>query len=167
MLKNFRLSLLLTDTKMLDDIPFEELSMDEDEIDENFDDIAKTIIKEVNLPKKSADRYLLVYETYKKWKIENSHLLSAQGNEENNLLIYFHKMKEKFQPSTLWSVYSMLKTTLYSEENIQIKDFVHLNSLIKKNSKGYRPKQSLAFVWEHIIKFMNDAPDIAYLAMKV
>ena len=144
-----------------------ELSMDEEEIEENFDEVAKLIIKYVTLPKKSADRYLLVYQVYNKWKVENHHLLSAEKNEENNLLIYFTKLKEKLAPATLWSIYSMLKSTLYSHENIDIKNFLNLKALVKNNSKGYKPKQSLAFKWENIVKFMNEASDHIYLATKV
>ena len=43
-------------------------SEDEDAVIKNFDDEAKLIVQDGTLPKKSDDRYLLVYNTYKKWK---------------------------------------------------------------------------------------------------
>ena len=61
-------------------------SEDEDaSVIKNFDDEAKLIVQDGTLPKKSGDRYLLVYNTYKKWKQDNKNFLSA--SEENNLLV--------------------------------------------------------------------------------
>ena len=51
-------------------------SADEDEVLRNFDEEAKLIVQTDTLPKKSSDRYLLVYNTYKKWQEEHKNSLS-------------------------------------------------------------------------------------------
>jgi hypothetical protein len=56
-------------------------SSDEDEVNRNFEAEAQLIIETDTLPKKSAERYLLVYETYKKWKTEHKNALS-QSEED-------------------------------------------------------------------------------------
>lgn len=61
----------------------------------------------------------------------------------------------------------MLKKTLSVKEGININNFVSLKSLIKTNAKGYRPKKAFVLRWDQIMKFMNEAPDQTYLAMKV
>ncbi|CAB0027790.1 unnamed protein product, partial [Trichogramma brassicae] len=42
----------------------------------------------------------------------------------------------KVKPSTLWSMWSMLKKMLNTKENIDIGKFLNLKSMIKNNSKG-------------------------------
>lgn len=130
-------------------------SADEDEIFKNFDDEAKTIMQQDTLPQKSADRYLLVYTTYKKWKTENKNSLSSC--EENNLLVYFKSLQSKLKPPTLWSIWSMLRKTLSSRDDINITNFLSLKSFIKNNAKGYKPKKAFVLRWHHITKFINEA----------
>lgn len=140
-------------------------SEDEDEVLQNFAEEARLIIQTETLPKKSSDRYLLVYKTYKDWKIKNKDLVSV--SEEDNLVVYFKQLQKKLKPSTLWSIWSMLKSTLNSKDGINIKEFINLKTFIKNNSKGYVPKKSLAFRWDQLMKFMEDAPDYIYLIAKV
>ena len=79
-------------------------SMDEEEAVKNFDEAADLIVEKTCLPKKSGDRYLLVYNAYKKWKDDNKNLLSKSNNEESNLIVYFNQLKEKVKPPTMWSI---------------------------------------------------------------
>lgn len=140
-------------------------SSNEEEILRNFDVEASVIIRKDTLPKKSADKYLLNYEAYKKWQEENKSSLS--NSEENNLIVYFKELSKKLQPSTIWSMWSMLKKTLNTNENIDIGKFQNLKSLVKNNSKGFRPKKSLVLKLTEITKFINDAPDATHLDQKV
>ena len=140
-------------------------SMEEEEVLRDFDAQALLIVQKEMLPKKSADRYTLVYEAYKKWQME--HKSSLSSSEECNLIVYFKDLTEKLKPSTLWSIWSMLKKTLNTRENIDINRFSNLKCLIKNNSKGYKPKKSLVFKWDDIMKFMNNAPNHIYLISKV
>lgn len=107
-------------------------STDEEEVLRDFDAEAKLIIQSDTLPKKSADRYKLVYETYKKWQMDNRGSLSS--SEETNLVVYFKDLSKKLKPSTLWSVWSMLKKTLYTQENLDITKFYNLKNLIKNKT---------------------------------
>lgn len=140
-------------------------SVDEEEILKNFDEVAKFIVHSETISKKSSDRYLLVYNTYKQWREENRKSLSS--SEENNLIVYFESLKGKLKPPTLWSIWSMLRKTLNVKDNINISNFLNLKSLIKTNAKGYKPKKAFVLRWNHIMKFMNEAPNDKFLAMKV
>ena len=157
-------NLKVSESKKMDDSSSEG-SVDEEEILRNFDDEAKKIVQSETYPKKSSDRYLLVYNTYKKWQEENKNCLSTL--EENNLIVYFKGLKAKLKPPTLWSIWSMLKKTLSVNENININNFLNLKSLIKANSKGYKPRKAFVLRWEKIVKFMKEAPNDSFLAMKV
>ncbi|XP_057319465.1 uncharacterized protein LOC130663914 [Microplitis mediator] len=142
-----------------------EESTDEEEILRNFDAEASLIIQSDTLPKKSADRYILNYETYKNWQKE--HESSLSNSEESNLIVYFKELTKKLSPSTIWGIWSMLKKTLNTRENIDISKFQNLKSLVKGNSKSYKSKKSLVLKWDEIMKFMNDAPDKTHLDKKV
>ena len=43
-------------------------STDEEEINKNFETEAQLIVETNTLPKKSVDRYMLVYDNYQRWK---------------------------------------------------------------------------------------------------
>lgn len=140
-------------------------SLDEEDVVRNFDAEAQLIVNTDTLPKKSVDRYNLVYDSYKKWKLEHKTLLS--NSEESNLIVYFKDLTKKLKPSTIWSVWSILKTTLNLRDNVNMNNFLNLKALIKNNSKGYKPKKSLVLKWDEIIRFINNAPDYVHLASKV
>ncbi|CAG5090893.1 Protein of unknown function [Cotesia congregata] len=140
-------------------------SMDEEEVIRNFDTEAKIIVRSEATPKKSSDRYLLVYNTYKKWREDNKNSLSS--SEENNLIVYFEELKLKLKPPTLWSIWSMLKKTLNVNDDVNIGNFLNLKSLIKSNAKGYKPRKAFVLRWNQIIQFMKEASDQTFLVMKV
>lgn len=140
-------------------------SMDEDEKIRNFDNEAQLIVQVSSLPAKSADCYILVYNTYKKWLTEHQNSLSS--SHENNLLVYFKQLQEKLKPPTLWSIWSMLRKTLYAKDNLDIKPFQNLRYFIKNNAKNYRPRKAFTFRWENVNKFMTEASDFTFLAAKV
>lgn len=142
-------------------------SGDEDEVFRNFDEESDKIIQKDTLPEKSADRYLLNYYAYHNWKQKN--LKSLSTSEEKKLIVYFKELKDikKFKASTIWSVWSMLKTTMNSKDNIDITKFQNLKAIVKKNSKGYKPTKALAFTWEQVTRFLDEASDNVYLATKV
>ena len=54
----------------MNDISSDE-STHEEEINKNFISEAQLIVETDTLPKKSADRYMLVYDNYQRWKQEN------------------------------------------------------------------------------------------------
>ncbi|RZC33183.1 hypothetical protein BDFB_014663, partial [Asbolus verrucosus] len=70
--------------------------------------IKETAEKVINnlLPEKSADRYLKEYEQFIKWCDEND----VTTINEYVLLAYFELKAKNFKSSTLWSIFSMLKS---------------------------------------------------------
>lgn len=148
--------------KLSDD---DDYSTDEEEIARDFDKEAQLIINSETLPKKSSDRYLQVYESYKKWLNENQKYLSSC--HENNLIMYFNSLKEKLKPSTLWSIWSMLKKTLNAKDQIDVNKFLNLKAILKSNSKGYKPVKSLILKWPEIERFIKEADNRVYLSYKV
>ncbi|CAG5109257.1 Protein of unknown function [Cotesia congregata] len=138
-------------------------SMVEEEVIKDFDAEAKLIIETGISPKKSANRYQMVYESYKKWQTEHRNSLSDL--EESNLIVYFTELSKKLKPPTLWSIWSMLKKTLNVKDNVDISKFHNFKCLIKNNSKGNKPKKSYVFTWNEIMNFMNNAPDLVYLVV--
>lgn len=51
---------------------------------------------------------------------------------ENVLLSYFKEKSAKYKPSSLWAIYSMLKSTLLAKNNVNIKDYSTLNAFLKR-----------------------------------
>lgn len=136
---------------------------DEDEILRDFDAEAHLIIGKDTLPKKSACRYQLVYDTFMDWKKKNK----ADPLSESVLIVYFKELQQKLSPSTLWSIWSMLKKTLNTNDKTDINKYLNLKGFLKVNSKGYVPKKSLILKWIDIRQFVENAPDDIYLASKV
>lgn len=68
------------------------------------------------LPKKSKTLYESCYKTFQDWEKTSN----TKSCSERVLLAYFKKLAEKYKPSTLWSNYSMLKTTIKIYEKLDI-----------------------------------------------
>ncbi|KAJ8914926.1 hypothetical protein NQ315_016080 [Exocentrus adspersus] len=65
---------------------------------------------------------------------------------ENCMLAYFvEKSKTLKSPASLWSEYSMLKSTLSIKENVDISKFLKLEAFLKRKNDGYKPKRSRVF----------------------
>ncbi|XP_044019232.1 uncharacterized protein LOC122859605 [Aphidius gifuensis] len=86
---------------------------------------------------------------------------------EDGLLVYFNELNEKYKPSTMYSRYSMLRTTILRNEQIDIATYTRLKFFLKKESVGYRPTKSKAFTAADVERFLNTAPEDEYLAIKV
>ena len=71
----------------------DDCSTDEEEVIRDFHKEAELIINSDTLPKKSVNRYIQVYEAYKKWENENKNHLSSAP--ENNHIIYFKSLEDK------------------------------------------------------------------------
>jgi uncharacterized protein (UPF0210 family) len=83
------------------------------------------------------------------------------------LLAYFQAKSQNLKSSTLWSIYSMLKSTLNIKQNINIKNYSKLIAFLKRTKDGSVAKKSRILEIEEIEKFINEAPDETYLLMKV
>lgn len=112
---------------------------------------------------KSSRKYEKEYKKWNDWCSQNN----VTNLTENHLIAYFELMGETKKSSTLWTTYSMLHTMLNTRQNIDISKFANLKTLLKTCSEGYEPKKSKILEIDDINRFINDAPDNMYLAMKV
>lgn len=115
------------------------------------------------LSEKSKQRYEAVYKTFMDWR--NGKGITTFS--ESVFLDYFGEVIEKYSPSSLWSLYSMLRCTLSANNNVCIEKYAKLRALLKQINAGYQRKQSKTFSQEEINKFISEAPDDVYLAVKV
>jgi hypothetical protein len=115
------------------------------------------------LPKKSRDAYYKELSEFNNWKQEND----VCGVSEDVLLGYFFNAKKRFAASSMWTKYSMLKSTLKLHENTDISQYGKLIAFLKNESKNYKCKKSKVLEREHIQQFVAEAPDKKYLMMKV
>lgn len=123
---------------------------------------ANTIVSNM-LPAKSKIIYEKTYNQFREWCNKNK----VKKVSENVLICYFEEKSKILKPSTLWSVYSMLKSTLNVKDNINIRNFSKLVPLIKNKSVGYRGKKSKVLSRDDINKFLRDADDETNLLYKV
>lgn len=115
------------------------------------------------LPQKSAKLYDKQYKRFMSWCEEHS----VQNYTENVLLGYFSERATTYNSASLWSLYSMIKSTLVIRNNVDISKFPKLIAFIKSKNAGYKPKKSNIFTREEINKFLLEAPDHTYLMWKV
>ncbi|XP_043461530.1 uncharacterized protein LOC122498058 [Leptopilina heterotoma] len=83
------------------------------------------------------------------------------------MLAYLIELSEKYKPPTVWSTYSMLKSTLKNNDNVNIASFMKVTSFLKRNSDGYKSKKSKTLSPENVNMFLSEAPDDIFLATKV
>lgn len=115
------------------------------------------------LPKKSKALYEKEFQKFEEWRKKNL----VQTVNETVLMGYFQELSETFSPSSLWSKFSMLKSTLLVCKKIDIRNYNRLEAFMKQNSKGYNPKKSKILSREDVLKFIQDASDDTYLLEKV
>lgn len=114
-------------------------------------------------PDKTNCRYKTSYDAFIKWQESNG--ITSFG--EDVLLAYFNEAAKTYKSSSLWSMYSMLKSTLTRYNNIDISTNSRLTAFLREKAVGFVSKKSKVFSAEEISKFVMEAPDEHYLAMKV
>lgn len=115
------------------------------------------------LPEKSKSRYENVYDSFTKW-MEMKHCKSIT---EDVILAYLAHKSETVKSSTLWSMYSMLKSTILVKKNVNIAIFPKVLAFLKRKNVGYKAKKSEVFSSEQISKFIREADNDTYLMLKV
>lgn len=115
------------------------------------------------LPKKSQQRYEKQYKLFNDWKKSKK----TKHVSENVLLAYLSERSKVINAATLWSEFSMLKSTFKVKENVNFDNFHKVRAFLKQNSVNYQPKKSNILTQEQCIKFLKEAPDSEYLMMKV
>lgn len=129
---------------------------------EHIQKVAESVINNL-LPNKSGNRYWKEYELFMKWCGDNN----VSVPNEYVLLAYFEYKSKHLKASTMWSIFSMLKSTINIKHNINIENYTKLMAFLKKAKSGYVPKKSKTLEIEDIDKFIKEAPDEDYLLIKV
>lgn len=116
------------------------------------------------LPSRSKSRYEKVFDDFTKWKKSKN----ATSNSERVCVAYFKEMIDsQKKPTTLWAHYSMLKSTLKIFASINIESYAKLTAMLKKNAHGYVPKKAKTFNEIEVQQFLENAPDVLWLDVKV
>lgn len=115
------------------------------------------------LPLKSKDKYMLAYASFIQWKTSKN----ANSFSENVFMAYFSELANKYKPSSLWCIYSMLKSTVRTKNGIDIKSYTNLIAFLKRRSDGHISRKSKVLTSTEVEKFIKEAPDNQYLATKV
>lgn len=117
-----------------------------------------------NLAEKSELVYQTMYKRFTDWCQENG----RERVNESTLVDYFSKVViKRHQPSSCWSQYSMIKTKLLQYRNINIAEYEKLNTLLRKNAKGFVSKETKVFTKAQIVDFLTTADDVEFLVVKV
>ncbi|KAK9674634.1 hypothetical protein QE152_g40977 [Popillia japonica] len=90
------------------------------------------------LPKKSKAVYEKCYHQFELWAVQNN----VNTISENILLAYFELQGKNKKSSTLWSMYSMLRScfSIYKisiYKNTDISKYIKLRAYLKRFSEGY------------------------------
>lgn len=115
------------------------------------------------VPEKSSKRYDDAYNKFMGWRKEQN----TESFVEDVFLAYFEDGATRYAPSTLWCMYSMLKSKLIANHNIDISRYSRLIAFVKIKNVGFQQKQASVFTPEEIKTFLLHAPDSDFLAVKV
>ncbi|PSN31360.1 hypothetical protein C0J52_23830 [Blattella germanica] len=127
------------------------------------DIVEESVVANNLIPQKSKKVYEKLFEKFMEWRVRKN----VTSFSENALLIYFEEMSKTMKSSTLWTHYSVLKTTLIVKHGIDISKYRKLYSLLKQKSIGYSGKKANIFSTNEIKTFIDEAPDDTYLLIKV
>lgn len=134
----------------------------EEDIPFDINEVANNVIANL-LPEKSKAQYENAYKQFKDW----CSYKKVSKVSENVLLAYFEDKSKSVKSSTLWALYSMLKSTLNIKENIDVTKFMKLVPYLKKKSVGHQAKKSKILTGEQVNQFITEADNEHYLLMKV
>ena len=99
--------------------------------------------------------YENAYKTYRLWCTKNKIIKTT----EDCLLAYFNSELVSFKSSSLWTKYSMLRSTINLQEGIDISRFSGLILYLKRKGEGHKPKKSSTLTKEHVDAFLTQADD--------
>ncbi|XP_057334601.1 uncharacterized protein LOC130673566 isoform X1 [Microplitis mediator] len=134
-----------------------------EELNSEEQDEEEAQVSHSSVPEYSKDKYLKVYDNFTTWRKKNNY----NDVSEKILVKYFAELNKTKKPSTLWSQYSMLKSTLNQNNNIDIAKYKKLHGFLKKLGTGFRNQKAKVLTKANISDFLNKAPDSIYLAEKV
>lgn len=116
------------------------------------------------IPIKSRKTYEKSYENFIKWCRKKQ----SKDITENVVLEYITGIYDKYRTSSLWTQYSILKTTLIAHKNVDISKFRKVIELLKGKTDNFViPRKSLLLNKDHVETFISEAPDGLFLMIKV
>lgn len=115
------------------------------------------------IPETSKSIYNKVYAAFNEWCLRNK----VSSFSENVLLAYFAELSAKYKPSSLWSFYSILKSMLRINHDVDLEKYGKLRTLLKRKSEGFQAKKSSTLTSEQIREFIDTASDQVFLLHKV
>ena len=89
------------------------------------------------LPEKSRKIYNNAYRQFMDWRNQKN----VTSLSENVFLAYFEELSRKYSSSTLWTFYSMLRSTLNLYHEVEINKYSKLRALLQRKSDGYQKKE--------------------------
>ncbi|XP_014216390.1 uncharacterized protein LOC106645125 isoform X1 [Copidosoma floridanum] len=116
-----------------------------------------------NYTDKSRQTYQKRYNDFINWQQTSNNV----SFDEDTLLTYFHEISENKNSASLYAKYSMLKTMLNVEKNVDIDKYERLKAFLKEKHGGYKAKKAQVFSLNDVSRFLTEAPDHIYLAEKV
>lgn len=116
-----------------------------------------------SLPVMSQIKYNRVYQQFQTWNKSNGWCPIS----EDLMLKYFKYLSVKSKPSSMFAIYSMLKSTFRANDDIEIGTYARLLEYLKEKNAGYKPVRSKLFTEDEIERFINEAPDDRWLDVKV
>lgn len=133
---------------------------------ENVRDAVKKLAdtaRESLLPTKSRCQYNRTYQEYRAWCSDNK----IEKTNEDSILAYFNSSLASYKSSSLWTKYSMLRSTIKLSEGIDISKYPSVIVYLKRKSEGYKAKKSLSLLKENVDKFISEADEKEHLLNKV
>lgn len=108
-------------------------------------------------------RHQAIYEHFIEWRDSEHH----DSFSEDVFLEYFKHLLEKFGSSSLWSRYFALRSVLIINHNVNMAKHSKVRDFLKSVAADCEPKEGKTFTLEEVEKFITEAPDETYLALKV
>ena len=114
------------------------------------------------IPEKSKENYVREYELFEECRKEEC----VSGVNEDIVLAYLYNYRKRIAPSSLWTKYSMLKSTCRVYKNIDISKYGKVISYLKSEARTHKSKKANILEREHIQTFLKEACDSQYLMAK-
>jgi hypothetical protein len=109
---------------------------EEDNVLERIEAAAQEAVSNL-IPQKSRVAYETTYSRFEEWRSKQK----VNCINEKVMLAYFVEKSKIVKPSTLWSVYSMLRTMISINKNLDLSKYTNLIAFLKRQSEGYRAKK--------------------------
>lgn len=137
--------------EMLDDVVEDDFAEAEDE----------TSVK--RLSEKSRKTYEVIYSIFMSWRSLNN----LTSLSENVIMAYLKEASQKYKRASLCTRYYVLRNMLIKKHNVDIGKYESVQLFIKEIAASVQSKGVRFFNLHEVEKFIAEAPDDTYLAIKV